>query len=195
VTNALGDVFYALTDAFNDLRRLRELLADDANTPKSEVDAAFSAFYVHLWRAYKDRFQTFIQTLGYDIGFLWMNDHKFATISAKFLSKHPELDQSYIDMLADDRATWQSKVAYFRNQHLEHNEPLPAEFVARFYTLAEAELAFENTWEAIEDIAARLIETKLPPGVHLGVIPENERDSGMPKRFRFLVENLPDPNA
>lgn len=192
ITEALGGVFMALTDAFNDLRRLREMLGQEKPPPKSEIDSAFSAFYVHLWRAYKDRFQTFVQTLGFDIGFLWMNDRKFAAIGAKFLAKHPELDQSFIDMLADDRATWQSKVAYFRNEHLEHNKPLPPEFVARFYTLDEAELAFENTWQAIEDVAARLIETKLPPGVHLDVIPEDERDPGMPKRFRFLVENLTD---
>jgi hypothetical protein len=62
VRNALGDVFYAISDAFNDLRRLRQLTADGA--PRSELDAAFSSFYVHLWRAYKDRFQKFIRTLG-----------------------------------------------------------------------------------------------------------------------------------
>jgi hypothetical protein len=45
VRDALGEVFYALTDAFNDLRRLRELIP--AKAPRSEIDAAFSAFYIH----------------------------------------------------------------------------------------------------------------------------------------------------
>jgi len=66
VTDALGDVFMALTDAFNDLRRLRELAS--SNAPTSELQAAYSAFYRHLWTAYKDRFQKFVTTLGYDIG-------------------------------------------------------------------------------------------------------------------------------
>jgi hypothetical protein len=40
--------FYALSDAFNDLRRPRKLMADRA--PRSEIEAAFSSFCVHLWR-------------------------------------------------------------------------------------------------------------------------------------------------
>ena len=90
-------------------------------------------------------------------------------------------------MLADERTTWQDKFAFFRNEHLEHRRPLPPEFVATFYTLDQAELAFTNTWEAMEDIAARLLETKLGPPFSLRDIPENERDPALPKRFGFAT--------
>ena len=189
VRDALGDVFYGLADAFNDLRRLRTLVSTDA--PRSELDAAFSAFYVHLWRAYKDRFQKFIRVLGFDLGFLWMKAKDFNAIAPKFLAKHPEVPEAFVEMLVDERTSWQDKFAVIRNDHLEHRKPLPEKFVADFYTLEQAELIFANAWEAMEDISAVLLETMLPASVLLREIPDDERDPMLPKRFGFAIAEPP----
>jgi hypothetical protein len=193
VTNALGDVFYALSDAFNDLRRLRDLHAKSA--PRSEIEGAFSSFYVHLWRAYKDRFQRFVRTLGFDIGFLWMKAKDFNAIAPKFLAKHPELDETFLKMLADERRSWQDPFAVIRNDHLEHRKPLPPEFVAAFYTLEQAELVFSNVWEAMEDIAVVLLQTMIAAPFVVREIPANERDPSIPKRFGFAILDPPVEDA
>jgi hypothetical protein len=189
VRDALGEVFYALSDAFNDLRRLRQLTAVGA--PRSEIDAAFSSFYVHLWRAYKDRFQKFIRTLGFDLGFLWKSAKDFNAIAPKFVAKHPNLDEAFLEMLADERRSWQDKFAAIRNDHLEHRKPLPPEFIANFYKLDVAELMFSNAWEAMEDIAAILLSTLLPRSISLTEIPDGQRDPSVPKRFAFVMATPP----
>jgi hypothetical protein len=189
VRDAFGEVFYALSDAFNDLRRLRDLVARRA--PRSELDAAFSSFYVHLWRAYKDRFQKFVRTLGFDLGFLWMKAKDFNAIAPKFLAKHPDVDAAFIEMLINERMSWQDKFSVIRNEHLEHRKALPANFVAAFYTLEQAELLFANAWQAMEDIAAVLLAMLLPQGVVLREVPEAERDPAIPKRFGFAMTQPP----
>ena len=187
LSNAVGSVFEALAEAFNDLRALRELDARE-KVPVTERDAAFSAFYRHLWTAYKDRFQNGVPpVLGYKIGFLFASDRDFEAVAAKFLRKHPELDPAFVTMLGDERRSWQSALARFRNDHLEHRKKLDPLFVAPFYTLATAELAFENVWQAIEDITVQLLVPYLPPGISLVEIPEAHRDAGFPKRFGFRV--------
>ena len=186
-------MFNALADAFNDLPRLRDLVS--ANTPRSELDAAFSAFYVHLWRAYKDRFQKFIRALGFDIGFLWMKARDF---NASLRSSSPStrrVEEAFIEMLVDERTSWQDKFAVIRNEHFEHRKPLPEEFVAAFYTLERAELVFANAWQAMEDIAAVLLQTLLPSGVLLREIPEGERDAAIPKRFGFALAEPPSASS
>jgi hypothetical protein len=95
-----------------------------------------------------------------------------------------------IEMLRDDRRSWQKKLALFRNEHLEHRRELKPEFVASFSTLAGAELAFETVWRAVEDISVQLLIAHLAPGVSLVEIPEVERDPAVPQRFRFAVAGL-----
>jgi hypothetical protein len=190
IKQAIGLVFEGLVDAFNDLRELRRL-EGDVSVPVTEGEGRYSSFYVHLWRAYKDRFQKGLpRALGYDLGFLWQSDEKFEAGGERFQRQHPEVDPHFIEMLRDDRAKWQQKLALFRNEHLEHKQPLKPEFVGSFYTLAGAELAFENVWEAIEDISAILLMPHLAPGVLLAEIPEVERDPAAPKRFGFHVPGL-----
>jgi hypothetical protein len=191
IRQALASVYEALADAYNDLRELRRL-AGDTNAPVTEREGAYSSFYAHLWRAYKDRFQKGLpQALGYDLGFLWQNDDKFEAGAAHFVEAHPEVDPQLIDMLRDERCAWQQNLALFRNEHLEHRQQLPAAFVAPFYTLAGAELAFDNVWHAIEDITVVLLMPHLAPGIQLVEIPEAERDPARPERFGFAVPGLP----
>jgi len=183
VKEGIGAVYFALTDAFNDLRELRRL-EQLSDVPVSERQAAFSSFYVHLWRAYKDRFQSLVSSLGYELGFLWQNDAAFETGAQRFLEERLEVDPCFLEMLRDDRRAWQTKLADFRN-HLEHQTPLDAKSVATFYRLESAELAFENVWEAIEDITVSLLRPHLPTGVELAEIPEEQRDPSQSRRFGF----------
>jgi hypothetical protein len=113
----------------------------------------------------------------------------------EFLSQHPGVEEAFIEMLVDGRTSWQDKFAVIRNDHLEHRKPLPEKFVAAFYTLEQAELIFANAWQAIEDIAAVLLKTLLPPGVFLREIPEDERDPAIPKRFGFAVADPPQTDS
>jgi hypothetical protein len=192
VKEAFAASFRALVDSYNDLRELRRI-ESDPNVPLSEREGAYSAFYVHLWRAYKDRFQKEVPAaLGYDIGFLWRSDNEFEAGVEQFLRNHPEVDTQLIDMMRDDRRIWQNKLALFRNEHLEHKRELDTAFVGTFYTLAGAELAFENVWRAIEDISVMLLVPHLAPGITLVEIAEAERDPAMPRRYGFAVAGLPE---
>jgi len=187
---AIANVNEALVDAFNDLREIRRI-ETDADIPVTERQGTYSAFYVHLWRAYKDRFGKKLPTaLGHDLGFLWQKDDTFESGAAHLVDDHPE-HADLIEMLRDDRRSWQQKLALFRNEHLEHKGKLKPEFVASFYALAGAERAFENVWRAIEDISVQLLIPHLAPGVSLVEIPEVERDPAVPQRFRFAVAGLP----
>jgi hypothetical protein len=183
---AITSVYQALVEAFNDLRELRRLEGDE-DVAVSEREGTYSAFYVHLWRAYKDRFQKNLPpVLGYDLGFLWKNDKDFEAGGARLVADHPERGD-LAEMLGEERRSWQQKLALFRNEHLEHKRELKPEFVASFYTLDGAELAFENVWQAIEDIAVQLLIPHLAPGVALVEIPEAQRDPAMPLRFGLGV--------
>jgi len=190
VKEGLGVVFQALAEAFNDLRSLRELMSR-SDSPATELQAAYSSFYVHLWRAYKDRFQKSVPpALGYDVGFLWANDKTFEAGAATFLAAHPAVGTGLVEMLGNDRREWQNDLATFRNEHLEHQQPVDPALLATFYRLDSAETAFENVWQAIEDITAQLLSAHFPPGIELVEIPENERDPIVPRRFGFRVPGL-----
>lgn len=191
IKHAIAFVYEALVDAFNDLRELRRL-EGDASIPVTEREGAYSSFYVHLWRAYKDRFQKGLPpALGYDIGFLWRSDVRFDAGAARFQAEHREVGAQLIEMLRDDRRAWQQKLALFRNEHLEHKQQLKPEFVVTFYTLAGAELAFENVWQTIEDISVILLIPHLAHGIELAEIPDSERDPAVPRRFGFNIPGLP----
>lgn len=189
---AIAAVYEALVEAFNDLRELRRI-EEDPSAPVTEREGKFSAFYVHLWRAYRDRFHKGVPpALGYDLGFLWQKEKRFEEGAARFIEEHPDVDPRLMEMLRDDRRSWQEKLALFRNEHLEHRQKLKPEFVASFYTLGGAELAFENVWQAIEDITVQLLIPHLAPGVRLVQIPEADRDPVIPRRFAFEVPGLLD---
>jgi hypothetical protein len=92
--------------------------------------------------------------------------------------------------MRNDRREWQNDLALFRNEHLEHQRPVDRELLARFYRSDSAETAFENVWQAIEDITVQLLVPYLPPGIALVEIPDDERDPIVPRRFGFHVPGL-----
>jgi hypothetical protein len=87
---ALGETYEALAMAFNDLRQIQRLEADE-NAPALDRAKAYENLYGHLWQAYKDRVQKLIRALGYDIGFLVQKDAVFEKGAANLLEHHPEL--------------------------------------------------------------------------------------------------------
>jgi hypothetical protein len=144
VKEALAATFRALVDAYNDLRELRRI-ESDPSVPLSERDGAYSAFYVHLWRAYKGSFQQEVPAaLGYDIGFLWQSDNEFEAGAERFLRDHTEVDSQLVDMMRGDRRDWESKLALFRNEHLEHKQELDPGFIGTFYTPRRCRAGFRE---------------------------------------------------
>jgi hypothetical protein len=128
--------------------------------------------------------------LGYDIGFLWGNEATFETGATAFAAAHPEVDPGLIEMMRNDRREWQNDLALFRNEHLEHQRPVDHELLVRFYRPDSAATAFDNVWQAIEDITVQLLVPCLPVGVELVEIPDDERDPVVPRRFGFHVPGL-----
>jgi hypothetical protein len=185
---AVFAVFYALTDAFNNLCELRRIEASP-EIPVSERQTAFSSFYVHLWRAYRDRFQGLVRALGCDLDFLWQDDSKFEAGVKTFLHEHTAVDAELVEMLRDDRTKWQTNLATFRN-HLEHHASPDPKLTATFYRLTAAELAFENVWEAIEDITILLVKPLLPEDIHFVGIPVEQRDPIQSRRFGWSIPSL-----
>jgi hypothetical protein len=86
---AIANVYEALVDAFNDLREIRRI-ETDADIPVTERQGACSAFYVHLWRAYQDRFGKYLLTTLHDLGFLWQKDDAFESGAAHLADDHPD---------------------------------------------------------------------------------------------------------
>ena len=50
---------------------------------------------------------------------------------------------------------------------------------------------FENVWQAMEDYVAMYVVANLPPALQLEEIPEDERNPIVPKRFRFVLLQVP----
>jgi hypothetical protein len=184
-----GVLFGSLVPAFGSLKELRALTGRSDVAEITQIKN-FDDMYRHLWAAYKDRMQKVMALMGFDIGFAFTDEKSFVRGCEQFRAKHPGVDAALLDMLAVDRATWQSQLAKFRNKYLEH-QSLRREYVADLYTLDKAEIAFHNVWEAIEDILAILAASKLYPGVQLVEIPEATRNPQCPKRFGFAWAGPP----
>ncbi len=122
--------------------------------------------------------------LGFNLGFLFQKDGNFKKGCKKFLKKHSRIDEGFIRMLENERDVWQNKVMTIRNQYIEHQK-LDLKQVEKYFTLENAELTFNNCWQAIEDILVILMRTGLPTGIDIAVIPEEKRDRNCPKKYSF----------
>jgi hypothetical protein len=186
----LGEVFESLGMAFEALRDLRARTT--SGVAALDVERAYESFYGHVWRAYKDRFQTAMRVLGLDIGFLFQKDAKFEAAAGALVEGHPEL-HDLVTLMRRDRAEFKKALSHYRNTYLEHRvtEPDPR-LVAAFHRLDSAENMFENVWHAIEDYVALYVIANLPPFIQVIEVPEEERDASRPTRFQFQVLDLPD---
>jgi hypothetical protein len=169
--------------AFVSLRELRKCFGDDT-VPELTKTKHFNDMYGSLWTAYKDRMQKVTRLLHFDIGFLFQNDDKFAKGCTTFSAEHPEIHPDFFQLLKWNRGNWQSQLAKFRNEYLQH-QTLKPENVKTFYVLNAAERTFDCVWIAIEDIIGVLASTKLSPSVRLAELPDSRGTTAM-KRFCFV---------
>jgi len=186
--NEIGEVFESLGMAFEELRTLGKHAAEAA--PALDISRSYASLYGYLWTAYKDRFQAAMKALGLDIGFLYQKDAAFEKRAAELVADRPELSD-LVDLMRRDRQEFQKALAWYRNTHLEHRTGDPDPRVASFHRLDSAETMFENVWQAMEDYVAMYVVANLPPALQLEEIPENERDPIVPKRFRFVLLQVP----
>jgi hypothetical protein len=134
--NELGEVFESLGMAFEELRRLRKLVAEKAAA--LDVARAYASLYGYLWQAYKDRFQAAMKALGLDIGFLFQNDANFEKGAAELLAARPEL-ADIVDLMRRDRSDFQTMLSKYRNDYLEHRVENPdANLIGKFHRLDSA---------------------------------------------------------
>jgi hypothetical protein len=181
----LGEVFYALGKSFEELRQLRLHLGTGA--AELTVEKSYESFYGHLWRAYKDRFPRAMKALGLDIGFLFQKDAAFEKGVTELLDRRAEL-ADLIGLMRRDRAEFQNVLAAYRNDYLEHrNRSIEPRLAATFHQLGSAQNMFENAWQAIEDYVVLFTIANLPPAIQVAEIPEDERDTLRPTRFRFVL--------
>jgi len=176
-----------LIPAFISLRELRK----GESVPIITINKSYYNLYNHLWVAYKDRMQRVVKLLGFDVGFLFQKESQFKQGCENFLKQHPNVNQAFTKMLADQRKSWQNILSIIRNHYLEH-KILDIKQVERFFTIENAEVLFCNCWQAIEMILVILLRTGMPldKGIDIADIPEKERDPSCPKRFRFVIKKF-----
>lgn len=177
----MGETFLALSMAFTALRELRAAVVRGG--PAVELEGAYDRLYRQLWTAYKDRFQKALRALGYELGFVWQSDQRFEAGVAELVAQRPEFGE-LMGLIGRYRDEFQSALASYRNDYIEHRKDLDPRTLATFHSLDAAEGAFERVWRAIEVIVAGLVAAELPPRLAIVEIPESQRDPGRPERFR-----------
>ena len=185
--NEIGEVFYALSAAFNTLRELRTLVVE--NAPASNIEKAYSNLYGHLWQAHKSRFQTAMNALGVNIGFLFQKNADFEKVAAKLLAKRPEL-ADLVSSMRHDRAAFQVSLADYRNWVAHRTKHIDPAVLATFHSLDFAEQMFDNVWQAMERYVVLLVVVSIPAGLQVIEIPESQRDPARPTRYGWSVPGL-----
>lgn len=192
INNAIFTVLFdALVPAFLSLREIRKIESGEDERVVINLQKSYTNLFNHLWVAYKDRMLKVAALLGFNIGFSFQKKKDFLTEAKKFLSEKsgiPGIDSHFIDMLVNERQSWQSILAEIRNNYLEHKK-LDPKVVEKHFNITTAETIFSNCWQAIEDITVILLRTGLPlhTGIDIAEIPEKDRDPNIPKRFQFVV--------
>jgi len=183
-------LFEGLLPAFISLREIKEFETGSKKLIRANLNKSYYNLYDHLWDAYKDRMQVVANLLGFNMGFLFQNNKEFKKGCEIFLKKHTGIDNEFINMLENERDTWQKIVMKIRNDYLKHKKP-DSKQLEKYFTFENAELTFNNSWQAIEDILVVLMRTglQLDAGIDIAEIPEEKRDPNCPKRFRFCATN------
>jgi hypothetical protein len=127
--------------------------------------------------------------LGFDLGFLFMDDGKFESGVIQFNTSHPHLMQ-VCDRLRQNRMDWQSELSKFRNHYLEHRKADQSRF-AKFYDPATAEKLFTSVWETMADLFPVFFESHFTSSISIERIPDSERDPNDYKRFRYVWRGAP----
>ena len=169
-----------LGQAFIDLRRLR--VAGGAFSTQLETVKAYRDLYEHLWVSYKDRFQKLMQTLGFDVGFIFQKDEKLDQLAAVFLAAHPGVDPELIDRIREDKVGWHLALRTHRDDG-EHNTDGPTLGDNPLHNLEGAEIIFSNTWHAMEDVFVCSMEEEFGNQLTIFEVPEAKRNPDAPKKY------------
>lgn len=175
-----GPLYKELNYAFIALLEIRK------KPLRYKLEKEYSNLYDHLWTAYKDRCETLMRTIGYDVGFLFQKQATFEKESVKYIKTHGLRDELRLSMKRD-RKSWQNALKDFRNDYRQHQK-ISAEIERVWFTRQCAEVTFTNVWQAIEDLLVTALENLLSKdskSTRIVEIPEARRDPGLPKRFRL----------
>ncbi len=140
----------------------------------------------HLWAAYKDRMQLIFQDSEFEIGFLFQKDADFEKGLSKLKTTFPSLTVGFIESITRDRNTWQKDIAMIRNDYIQHKK-IPPEIASKYFTEKNAEIIFNNTWMAIEQIVLNFLVQEFPRAIKIIEIPKELRDPTMPKKYRLGI--------
>lgn len=100
----------------------------------------------------------------------------------EFGKKYPELP-TFGDWVKSVRVSTEKLIA-IRNNFLEHQNYPRGEFMD-YYKPGVAQALFDCVWQEAEGMLAVFISKHFPREVKLRIIPENERDPALPKKFGF----------
>ena len=175
----LGEGFGALLE----LRRLNE----EPDSSLGDLSRSYTSLYSSVWAAYKDRWQSAMKLIGFDMGFLFVADANFDAAFNRFVADHPfdEPDQLKTAFVAD-RASWQTRLGSYRNQEIEHRAG--TEDVEFFQNQTSAEASFYNVWRAIEDWTIMALGTFVKHPMMIFLIPKDERDAQIPKKYQVGID-------
>lgn len=182
IKNILMEIYMdCLIPAFISLRKIHK---PDADAGMADDYKNYDDLYRYLVRALKDRAQAAAKAIGYDIGFLFQQDAAFEKGCQEFGQKYPELP-TFGDWLRNVRVSTE-KLAAIRNNFLEHQNYPRGEFMD-YYKPDIAQIFFDSAWQEAEAMLAFFISKRFRPGVKLRIIPENERNPDLPKKFGITI--------
>jgi hypothetical protein len=180
IKNIIMEIYMdCMLPAFLSLRKIQQ---PDAGAGMADNFKNYDDLYRYLVRALKDRTQAAAKAIGYEIGFLFQKDKPFEDGCKEFGQKYPELP-TFGDCLKNVRLSTE-KLAAIRNNFLEHQSHPRTEFMD-YYKPDVAQVFFDSAWQEAEAILAVFISKHFPPFVKLRIIPEQERDPNLPKKFGF----------
>ena len=154
-----------LIPAFMKLREIRASVGKDV--PVLDHQQVYEDFAGKLWKAYKQYMQQAAKTMGFEIGFVFLDDKKFETGLKAFRQNNPPAPAALEGYLKNARAQWQTEFADFRNTVVEHPENADRSKFQKFYQPNFAEALFVEVWHTINEILAMLLELRLPPMIYL----------------------------
>jgi hypothetical protein len=145
-------------------------------------------------RVMKDRMQILLQTLGFDIGFLYQQEGAFNTGLAKLKQK----DVHLADYVQQTRAKWSERTILCRN-NFEHT--IAGQLKVKLQVQGTSVKAVEphvdgqsvtafvsdtadRVYCFVEDLLAHALQSHLPAGVSIAEIPVAERKPEVIERFR-----------
>ncbi len=173
------------------LREIRKIESGEVEKVIVDLEKNYFDLYKYLWGAYKNNMQLIIKEIGFDIGFLFQNDKNFEKEATDFLSKISldGLEEHIIDILRNERESWQNTLSMIRNKYLEHKE-VPKKDIEPYLNLSSAEFFFDNCWRAIEEILISFFRTAifLKAGIDIGETEEYRQNKNALRRFQFIMK-------